>query len=274
MENPKNNILKIVAIILAVAIVVAGVVVGLKFKDKFTSGFGAEVTTTEETIEEPTTEEQTTEVPTTEEPTTAFDTSVYDGVLNQYRKVKNDPQNSTLYYDEQYLLCADWNMLTYETCEHAYAYADINNDGSYEMIFADISQKEMNNIYSGYNILNIWKYEDGRVKAHIEDAVYGYRAVATVCKDNVLKVYEYPGGGTSVYIFYDITDAKEPVLIESIVAFNDWVDSTNVEYAHVDGEIKYGEGEISENEWVSKEEFDSIMAKYVPVTDFDWQPLN
>ena len=25
---------------------------------------------------------------------------------------------------------------------------------------------------------------------------------------------------------------------------------------------------------ITKEEFDSIMAKYVPVTDFDWQPLN
>ena len=184
MEKSKNNILKIVAIILAVAIVVVGVAVGLKFKDKFTSGFSAEVTTTEETIEEPTTEEQTTEEQTTEEPTTAFDTSVYDGILDEYRKTKKAYDEGTYGEDYNQSLCNDICVLHTDIF---YAYSDVIGDSDKELIVATAGDDDV----PGPTIISIWKFESGEVKPIFEDRSFGYRNNLVLCENNFLYILHH-----------------------------------------------------------------------------------
>ena len=271
MEKSKNNILKIVAIILAVAIVVVGVAVGLKFKDKFTSGFSAEVTTTEETIEEPTTEEQTTEEQTTEEPTTAFDTSVYDGILDEYRKTKKAYDEGTYGEDYNQSLCNDICVLHTDIF---YAYSDVIGDSDKELIVATAGDDDV----PGPTIISIWKFESGEVKPIFEDRSFGYRNNLVLCENNFLYIWQHCSAFSSFHSFYRLdSDSLKPVFVEGLYDdtyfFN--VDTNEYDYKwfryHVD---TYSDTPDENRTEITKEEFDSIMAKYVPVTDFDWQPLN
>ena len=205
-----------------------------------------------------------------------FDNSVYDNVIETYRNMISGFKAGTLTESEEY---QDYYIVTLGMSDeetYKYAYADINGDDIPELLIASYlpTGSDSNFNVDGNIIVNIWEYENETPELLMDNCTYGYRSNIVPCQNGMLLTYGYPGGGQDVYQFYEIGNiSDEPTIVENAEAFNNWVGEDDVRYAVFSGECIYNESDIPAENFVTKEEYEAVLNKYVPLSGFTWYDL-
>lgn len=152
-----------------------------------------------------------------------------------------------------------------------YAYADINGDGTDELLVG-MNGGSYENGVDGRVLFNVWKEVDGVVEPLFEDMAFGYGSYLIPCEDGKAMINLSPSGMDEVYNLYDATDlSAEPELVSAVCAV----------YNYTEGEYHYysfdyfiddfdEDGDYTE---ITKDEYEAICSDYTALSGLEWTSL-
>ncbi|MBE6782573.1 MAG: hypothetical protein E7536_01015 [Ruminococcaceae bacterium] len=197
------------------------------------------------------------------------ETATLDGVLALYASAKADYDAGKLDLDNE-----DYAYLTAGSgfgADIEYAYADINGDGTEELLVGmDMANTEVG--IDGRILFNVWKDNNGKIEPLFAETAFGYRTMVIPCEGNTVKMSMAASAYDEIYNFYDVSDLSgEPELIDAVCAIYNHTTST-YSYYSFDSAIEDYTDDIAHIE-ITEDEFEAICSGYTNLSGLVWTTL-
>lgn len=188
---------------------------------------------------------------------------LYDSILTSYQKAENNN------YEYDYINGEEFESLyPHVNAEIAmsggmpklyYIVEDLNDDGVAELAVASLGNE--------YNLYDIYTYDNGP-KQLFDPYSMGYRVIYTIYEDGVIGCCGDGGISTGGYTFYKINKVPSESKYVSPIEYLEWEDYSGTKRYFITRE-----GGDTNTE-ITKQEYDSAIAKYKKIEQFEWKELS